>query len=330
MIALAKARPLARLPLLTLLAFAAAVRDPRSAGECWRADQQLVPGRRRDRGHRPGRVFRRRASRSPARASSSTSGWGRPGGSHPPRTATGSRPTRRNTRRNSAATAPGRCRKATPRRSTRRRGRSSTTSSTSTTPRTCRPNGPRTSPATSPRATPTGRRSRPTSPAEPLAAAAVASRLSVARGRRYRRPFFSPAPYLPVARSLICCRTGWGRPVSATARCHHDQGPEQAGLARDPVCGMSVDAASAKHRREHDGRNFYFCSEHCARKFAAAPDDYLNERTAKTERSAGGRRLHLPDAPRDRAGRPRLLPDLRHGARAQDRAPRGGAERGAA
>jgi Cu+-exporting ATPase len=38
---------------------------------------------------------------------------------------------------------------------------------------------------------------------------------------------------------------------------------------------MTVDPATAEHRREHDGRTFYFCSEHCARRFAAAPDDYL-------------------------------------------------------
>jgi Cu+-exporting ATPase len=76
--------------------------------------------------------------------------------------------------------------------------------------------------------------------------------------------------------------------VPATARCHQDQGPEQASLEQDPVCGMSVEPAGAEHRREHEGRSFYFCSEHCARKFAHAPDDYLK-----------GERPNTKDAPAD-------------------------------
>jgi P-type Cu+ transporter len=46
--------------------------------------------------------------------------------------------------------------------------------------------------------------------------------------------------------------------------------------AKDPVCGMAVDPATAKHRCEHGGRTYYFCSAGCAEKFAAAPQDYLS------------------------------------------------------
>jgi P-type Cu+ transporter len=63
--------------------------------------------------------------------------------------------------------------------------------------------------------------------------------------------------------------------VPAIARRDQTQAADEPGLAQDPVCGMSVDPASAEHRREHAGRNFYFCSEHCARKIAHAPDAYL-------------------------------------------------------
>jgi uncharacterized membrane protein YraQ (UPF0718 family)/YHS domain-containing protein len=38
--------------------------------------------------------------------------------------------------------------------------------------------------------------------------------------------------------------------------------------AIDPVCGMSVDRATA-HRLEHDGRTYFFCSEHCRATFVA-------------------------------------------------------------
>jgi hypothetical protein len=38
--------------------------------------------------------------------------------------------------------------------------------------------------------------------------------------------------------------------------------------ATDPVCGMKVDRAKAL-RLEHGGRTYYFCSEHCMRRFQA-------------------------------------------------------------
>jgi Cu+-exporting ATPase len=46
-------------------------------------------------------------------------------------------------------------------------------------------------------------------------------------------------------------------------------------LARDPVCWMNVNPATAKHIGQHDGRNVYFCSKGCADKFASDPPKYL-------------------------------------------------------
>ncbi|HEX9121175.1 MAG TPA: heavy metal translocating P-type ATPase [Terriglobales bacterium] len=46
-------------------------------------------------------------------------------------------------------------------------------------------------------------------------------------------------------------------------------------LAKDPVCGMSVDPAQAKATAEHQGRTYYFCCAGCARKFTAEPQKYL-------------------------------------------------------
>jgi Cu+-exporting ATPase len=45
--------------------------------------------------------------------------------------------------------------------------------------------------------------------------------------------------------------------------------------ARDPVCGMSVDPHTSKHRAEHRGHTYYFCSGGCREKFVAAPEKYL-------------------------------------------------------
>jgi len=44
----------------------------------------------------------------------------------------------------------------------------------------------------------------------------------------------------------------------------------------DPVCGMTVDPASAPASLEHDGKKYYFCNPHCAQKFRAEPSRYLH------------------------------------------------------
>src|SRR5437660_1494443 len=44
---------------------------------------------------------------------------------------------------------------------------------------------------------------------------------------------------------------------------------------KDPVCGMAVDPATAKYRRAHGGQTYYFCCQHCAEKFEAAPEKFL-------------------------------------------------------
>src|SRR3972149_3283637 len=46
-------------------------------------------------------------------------------------------------------------------------------------------------------------------------------------------------------------------------------------ITTDPVCGMKVDSESGRSL-EHAGKRYYFCSQHCAEKFSANPDKYLN------------------------------------------------------
>jgi len=43
----------------------------------------------------------------------------------------------------------------------------------------------------------------------------------------------------------------------------------------DPVCGMTVDPATAKYHAEHDGATYHFCSARCQSKFIAEPNKYL-------------------------------------------------------
>ncbi len=51
--------------------------------------------------------------------------------------------------------------------------------------------------------------------------------------------------------------------------------PAAPAPAKDPVCGMSVDPASARHKAEHAGTTYFFCSGGCREKFIAEPARYL-------------------------------------------------------
>lgn len=44
-----------------------------------------------------------------------------------------------------------------------------------------------------------------------------------------------------------------------------------ADRAKDPICGMMVDKATAAFKTAHDGANYYFCAEGCLKKFQADP-----------------------------------------------------------
>lgn len=46
-------------------------------------------------------------------------------------------------------------------------------------------------------------------------------------------------------------------------------------VAVDPVCGMEVETAGAKHRAEFEGRTYVFCCPHCRASFLSNPQRYL-------------------------------------------------------
>jgi Cu+-exporting ATPase len=50
---------------------------------------------------------------------------------------------------------------------------------------------------------------------------------------------------------------------------------------KDPICGMTVDEATALHA-ERNGETFYFCGDHCRQKFLSKPAG------AKPEGKSGG------------------------------------------
>ena len=70
-------------------------------------------------------------------------------------------------------------------------------------------------------------------------------------------------------------------------------------MAKDPICGMTVDDATALHA-ERDGHAFYFCSEHCRKAFLSTPA------TAKPEEKAQGKAIYTcpmhPEVQQDHSG----------------------------
>ena len=51
--------------------------------------------------------------------------------------------------------------------------------------------------------------------------------------------------------------------------------PPVSTTAIDPVCGMEVEVASARHHSRYDERDFYFCCPACKRLFERNPQEYL-------------------------------------------------------
>ncbi|NNH28303.1 heavy metal translocating P-type ATPase, partial [Rhizobium sp. SEMIA 4085] len=49
----------------------------------------------------------------------------------------------------------------------------------------------------------------------------------------------------------------------------------KAAVARDPVCGMTVDPHAGKPSLNYQGHTYHFCSDGCREKFEATPNDYL-------------------------------------------------------
>src|ERR1700720_3412272 len=75
------------------------------------------------------------------------------------------------------------------------------------------------------------------------------------------------------AKDSACCGGGHDH----AAHGHHHHHTDSTAKVRDPVCGMSVDPATSRHRFDHDGKTFHFCSAGCRTKFAADPPKYLDD-----------------------------------------------------
>ncbi len=63
----------------------------------------------------------------------------------------------------------------------------------------------------------------------------------------------------------------------------HGEQDTAAVAAVDPVCGMRVDPATAKHRFSYQGQGYFFCSSRCRERFEAEPEKFLRPKPQETQ-----------------------------------------------
>ncbi len=105
------------------------------------------------------------------------------------------------------------------------------------------------------------------------------------------------------AAGACCCH---GHRVETADGTKSGQPPTAA--AKDPVCGMTVDIATAKHTKEYAGATYYFCSAGCRTKFSNEPDRYLNPQTQDPTPAPAGAIYTCPMHPEIRQAGPGSCP----------------------
>jgi len=88
----------------------------------------------------------------------------------------------------------------------------------------------------------------------------------------------------------------------------YDHEPPAEGGVLDPVCGMTVDPHTAKHRADYRGHPYYFCSAGCKTKFTADPQKYLSKQEKAAEPIAEGTIYTCPMHPQIRQVGPGACP----------------------
>ncbi|WFU24801.1 heavy metal translocating P-type ATPase [Bradyrhizobium sp. CB1717] len=111
----------------------------------------------------------------------------------------------------------------------------------------------------------------------------------------------------PAAKPAASCCGGHGD-HSGHAHHHAHDHADAAGKVKDPVCGMTVDPATSKHRFEHHGETFHFCSAGCRTKFAADPAKYLAKGKAPEPEMPAGTIYTCPMHPEIRQVGPGTCP----------------------
>ena len=88
----------------------------------------------------------------------------------------------------------------------------------------------------------------------------------------------------------------------------HAPEPGAGTMVTDPVCGMTVDPVTSRHRFEHLGEMFHFCSARCREKFMAAPANYLTKSEQPSLLAPKGTAYTCPMHPEIRRDGPEACP----------------------
>lgn len=64
------------------------------------------------------------------------------------------------------------------------------------------------------------------------------------------------------------------------------KGVIEVAKAKDPICGMEVDEATAP-KAEHKGKTYYFCCDPCKEAFEKEPEKYVKEEPGKSSCCGG-------------------------------------------
>ena len=95
----------------------------------------------------------------------------------------------------------------------------------------------------------------------------------------------------------------------------HD-GAHNAAQHTDPVCGMKV-GSDSPHRGQHAGRNYFFCSNGCRKKFESDPASYVDKQAVKTANAPGEAHVHSAHCSHEPAGaKPAAARDVPHATKA--------------
>ena len=80
-------------------------------------------------------------------------------------------------------------------------------------------------------------------------------------------------------------------------RSHSDLPVLSPATTVDPVCGMSVDPATARYHATYEGKTFYFCCEGCQKKFEGAPAAFAHKPPEAKHTAADGAEYTCPMHP---------------------------------
>lgn len=118
----------------------------------------------------------------------------------------------------------------------------------------------------------------------------------------------------PAAAPASCCSGASTAPVAAEQPgktggcCSGNKVSDNAVKVTDPVCGMTVDAATTAHHAEHAGQEYHFCSAGCRTKFVANPDAYLSDKPKPEPMATPGAIWTCPMHPQVRQEGPGTCP----------------------